>query len=108
LLDAADAGRVALERDALAELDQPLDALRLHLVRHLVRHRRRLGAPARREDEGKGAVEADLLDDLERLAEVLLGLAGEADDEVAREGEVGDRGAELADEAQVALARVRP
>ena len=38
------------------------------LVRHLVVHRRRLGAVARRVDEREGAVEADLLDDLERLA----------------------------------------
>ena len=46
---------------------------------------------ARRVDEREGAVEADLLDHLERLLEVALGLAGEADDDVGAEREVGDR-----------------
>ena len=40
--------------------------------------RRRLGAAARREDERERRVVADLLDDLERLREVLLGLARES------------------------------
>src|ERR671936_1944345 len=75
LLHAADAGLVPLERDALAELDQALDPLRLDLVRHLVKHRRRLRAAPRREDERERPVEADLLDDLERAAKVVLRLA---------------------------------
>ena len=77
-------------------LDEPLHPLDLHLVRHLVGHRRRLGAVARRVDERERAVEPDLLDDLERLAEVVLGLAGEADDDVGAEREVGDRRAHAA------------
>ena len=91
----------------LHELDEPLDAVALDLVRDLLGHRRRVGARARRVDERERAVEADLLDDLERLAEVVLGLAGEADDDVGREREIGDAGAHLVDELQVALARVR-
>src|SRR5437588_11328940 len=49
LLDAADAAPVPLERDALAEVDQTLDPLRLDLVRQLAGHRRRLSPAARRE-----------------------------------------------------------
>ena len=60
--------------------------------------RRGVGALPRRVDEREGAVEADLLDDLERLLEVGLGLAGEADDDVGAEREVGDRRAQLLDE----------
>src|SRR5256714_14149448 len=107
LLHAADTGLVALQRDALAELDQALDPLRLNPVRHLVGHRRRLGAPPRRQSEPESALAADLLHDLERRGEVLLGLAGEADDQVGREGQVWDGRAQLVDEPQITLARVR-
>ena len=94
-------------RNRLHDGDEPLDPLVLHLVRNLVRHRGRLGSLPRRIDEGERAVVAHLLDDLERLAEVVLGLAGEADDDVRREREVGDRRAQLLGEPDVALARVR-
>jgi hypothetical protein len=43
----------------------------------------------RREDEGERAVEADVLDQLHRARVVLVGLAGEADDEVARQADAG-------------------
>src|SRR2546421_9712917 len=79
--------------DALDELDQPLDAFTLDLFRYLVGHSGRLGAAPRRVDERERAVEADLLDHLERLAEVRLGLAGEAGDDVGRQRQVGDRAA---------------
>ena len=39
LLDAADASCVALAGDPLGQLDEPLHALDLHLVRNLVGHR---------------------------------------------------------------------
>ena len=91
LLDAPDALLVALAGDALHDLDEPLDAVALHLVGDLIGHRRGVGAGAWRVDERERAVEAHLLDDLERLLEVVLGLAGEADDDVGREREVGDR-----------------
>ena len=98
---------VPLGRHALDDVDEALDALVLDLVRHLIRHRRGLGAAPRRVDERKGAVEADLFDGAARLFEVTLGLAGEADDEVGGEREVGDCRSELADEAEVALPAVR-
>ena len=107
LLDPADARLVALAGEPLRQLDEPLHALDLQLVRHLVGHRRGLGARARRVDERERAVVADLLDHLERLAEVVLGLAGEADDDVGAEREVGDRRAHLLGEREIALARVR-
>ena len=65
-----------------------------------------LGAAPRREDEGEGAVVADLVDDLERLGEVLLGLAREADDDVGRERAVGHVLADQRDAVHVALAVV--
>jgi hypothetical protein len=94
-------------RDPLHELDQAFDPLALDLFGHLVRHRGGLGAAPGRVDEGEGAVVADLLDDLHRLLEVALGLAREADDDVGRQGQVGDPGTQLVDEPQIALAPVR-
>ena len=58
----------ALAGAALDDLDEALHRSHLDLVRRLVGQRRRLGAAARRVDERERAVEADLLDDLERLA----------------------------------------
>ena len=55
-------GGVSLGRDALNDLHEPLDALALQVIRHLIGHRRGLGAAARRVDECERAVEADLLD----------------------------------------------
>ena len=91
LLDPAHALLVPRVRASLHDVDQPLDPLALDLLGHLVGHRGRVGALARRVDEGERTVEPDLLDDGERLPEVRLGLAGEADDQIGREREVGDR-----------------
>src|SRR5438067_4423926 len=70
----------ALAGAPLDHLDEPLHPLDLDLVRYLVRQRRRLGPAPRRVDERERAVVADLLGDLERKPEVLLGLPREADD----------------------------
>src|SRR6185503_1321874 len=91
LLDHPDTAGVPLRGDPLHDLDQLLDALALQLVGHLLRHCGRLGARAWRVDEREGTVVADLLHDLQRLAEVVLGLAWEADDDVRRERELRDR-----------------
>ena len=82
------------------QLDQPLHALALDLLGHLVGHRGGLGAAARRVDEGERVVVADLVADLERLLEVLLRLAREADDDVGRERDAGHRGAHALDQAR--------
>ena len=60
----------------------------------------------RRERERERAVVADLLDERQRLLEVGLGLAREADDDVGREGDVGDVLADQRDAVEVALAVV--
>ena len=94
--------------DLLHEVDEPLDALLFDVLRHLVGHGRRLSPASRREDERERAVVADFLDDLERLLEVPIGLAREADDDVRRQGEVGDPSPHLVREPEVALPAVRP
>ena len=106
LLDPADPGGVPLAGHPLRQLDESLHPLGLHLVRDLVGHHGGLGAVARRVDEGVRAVVADLFDDLERLAEVGLRLAWEADDDVGAEGKVGNGVAHALDECEIALARI--
>ena len=97
----------ALLRARLHEIHEALHALLLHRMRNLTVHRRRLGAAARREHEGEGAVVGDLIDDLERPLEVLVGLAREADDDVGGERAVRHVLADQRDAVEVALARVR-
>src|SRR5207253_1480694 len=87
-------------------LEQPRVAARLDLVGHLVLHRRRRRAGPTRVAEGEDVVVADPLDHVERLLEVRLGLARETHDQVRRERHRGLRVADLADELEVALARV--
>src|SRR5512132_820498 len=79
LLDPTDPSRVLLLRAALDNLDEPLDPHLFDMSRDLVRGHGRFGALPRRVDQRARAVEGDLLDDLEGLLEVALGLAGEAD-----------------------------
>src|SRR5204863_3669914 len=66
----------------------------------------RLGPPAWTEDEGERPVVADLLHHLEGLLEVRVGLAGKADDQICRQGEVRDGRAQFGDEGQVTIATV--
>ena len=103
LLDETDALLVPFARDPLDDFDQALDAVALDLVGNLALHRGRLRACAWRVDEREGAVVAHLLDHLEGLTEVLFRLAGKADDDVGGQREIGDGGAHLLDEAQIAL-----
>src|SRR5439155_13106908 len=84
-----------------------LEPLVLDVVWNLVRHGGRLGPRARREDERKRALVAHELHHLQGLLEVPLRLAGEADDEVGAERDVGNRGAQLLHESQVALGVIR-
>ncbi len=106
---ATDEALRALMRTPLDDLDEALEALDLDLVRNEpLAQARGLRAAPRREDEGEGAVVADLLDDLEGLLEVVLALAREADDDVGRERDVGHVLADQRDAVQVALAIVGP
>src|SRR4051812_45121777 len=73
----------ALAGAPLHDLHEPLHTLDGDLVLdELVHELGRLGVAAGRVDEGEGAVETDLFDDLEGLDEVRLGLPREADDDV--------------------------
>ena len=105
---AADEALGAFARAALDHLDEALEPLHLELVGQLVGHRRRLGLAPGRVDERERAVVADLLGDLERLLEVGLGLAREADDDVGGQRAVGHVLADQRDPIEVALARVGP
>ena len=64
------------------------------------------GAPARREHEGERRVERGLAHEVERLREVVLGLAGKAGDEVGGDADVGHGRAEGVDALQVLGGRV--
>ena len=71
---------------------EPLEALGDDLGRdELVGPLGRLGAGTGRVDERVGAVVAGLGDHLEGALEVVVGLAGEADDDVGGDGQVGAR-----------------
>ena len=59
-----------------------------------------------REHERVRGVVGRLVDHLERALEVVVGLAGEADDEVGGDREIGDRGAGVGEAPQVALGGV--
>ncbi len=93
-LDRADAGLVTAERAALDDLREPLHPFLHHLRRHeLVDHGRGFGAGPRREHERVGRVVVGVRDDRERCREVGLRFAGEPDDQVGGDREIGDRGA---------------
>ncbi len=98
---------VARRGVVLDTLDQALDALLLDRIGHLVVHAGGVGAAARRVDERECVVVPDLVDERERLRELGLRLAGEADDDVGRERDRRDRGPDALDQLEVALARVR-
>ncbi len=107
LLHPADAGPVGGQGRALHDHPQPFEALGHHVGRHEpVGHGRGPGARAGREDEGVGAVVGRLGHHLEGALEVVVGLAGEADDEVGGDGQVRHRVPGGAQAGQVPLGRV--
>ena len=86
---------------------QPLEPLGGDLGGHeLVDPLGRLGAGPGAVDERVGAVVAGLGHHLERALEVVVGLAGEADDDVGRHGQVGHRRPGGGQALEVALGRV--
>ena len=92
----------ALDHDA-----QPLEALgRDGGIDEAVDHGRPPRCPAGREDERVGAVVLGGGDDLERALEVVVGLAGEADDDVGRHRQIGNGGAGRRQPLEVALGGV--
>jgi hypothetical protein len=97
---------VARVRVALDDLDEALEAFALDLLTHLVVHARGVRAPPRRVDERERVVEGDLLADGQRLREVRLALAREADDHIGGQRQARHRLAQARRERHEALARV--
>ncbi len=104
--DGAVLPRVLLGRDLLDERDEPVVALLDDRPGHLVRHGRGRGARADRVLEGERGGEPGLADEVEGGREVLLGLAGEADDDVRGDRRVRDVRADVVQDREVAVAAV--
>ena len=81
-------------RDVVLQGDQPLVALLHDLLGHLAVQVGGRGARALGVLEGEGAREARLATTSRVCCEVVVGLAGEADDDVGGDGGVGHRGAD--------------
>ena len=85
---------------------QRLEARLLHRRRHGVGEGGCRRARARAVGEAERAVEVDVLDELHRLREIGVRLAGEADDEIRGERNLGPLGAQLPDGRLVLQRRV--
>ena len=84
----ADEGGVLFRADDILQLHEPLKPLVDDFARGVVLHPGRGRALALGVHEGKQRVEPDGAEQRHRLLKILLRLAGEADDDVAREDEV--------------------
>ena len=102
----ADAAAVEGHRLAADQLLHLGQALFLDGVGDLVLHRRSRRAGTRAVLEGIGLSKTDLLDEPQRHGEILIGLAGEADDEVRRQGDVRLRRTQPIDQAAVVVGAV--
>ena len=100
---AADARLVEGELLGVEQGLEALEALVHHFGGNLILHlgRRRSGPGRIFERESLGIVHRR--DDPQRRLELGLGLAGEADDEVAGDGDVGARGADPVEDAQIGI-----
>jgi hypothetical protein len=95
-------------RHAADDRDQALQALGGHAVRHGLFDAHRRGAVPGGELEGVGVVVADGFHERDGVLEVVLGLAGEPDDEIGRERDRRDSLPQRRDHLKVALARIAP
>ena len=102
-----DPGLVERQLLGIQQLSQQGQPLGLDLVGQL-RGRRRRGPRARRIFEGIGLGEAHVGHQAQGLREVPVALAGEADDEVGRQRQVGGRRAQPLDQPAVVVGRVAP
>jgi len=96
LLQRPDQLLVVRVRVPLHDLDEPLESLALHVLGDLLGHARRVRPPPWRIDERERVIERHLLADGQRLREVVLALAGEADDHVGCQREARNRLAQAA------------
>ena len=97
---------VRLERALLHEIHQAVETLLDHLARCVVVHGRSRRALALRIDEREHLVVAHLVHEAVRVLEVLGGLAGESDDDVGGQRDVGYGVTQLRDKRAVMIARV--
>ena len=102
-----DLGLVLFERDPLLQGDEALVPLLHDGLRHLIGHGRRGRSLADGVLKGESAGEPRLLDDAHRVLEVLIGLTGEADDDVGRDRRVRDALAHAVEDPEEPLAAVR-
>src|ERR1700761_25351 len=72
--------------DLVEQAQEHLVALHLHVLRQLALHRGGRRVAARRVAEDEAVVEADFAHEIARLLEVLVRLAGKADDDIRGEG----------------------
>ena len=89
----------------LDDLDETLEAFALDVLADLLVHARRVGTPPRRVDERERVIERDLLAHGQRLGEIGLALAREADDHVGRQGQPRHGAAQLVRERRNRHAR---
>ena len=87
LLPRPDEAREVRRAELVGELEEAREPLALHLFRHVVAEPQRRGVRPRRVLEAEERHEADLAHERERLREVVLRLAREADDDVGRQRE---------------------
>ena len=97
------AARVGADR-----LDEPLQPVRRHVVGDMVPQPHRGRALPDRVLEGVGIVEVGIGHQAQRLGELGIRLAGEADDDVGGEGDARDRSPEPRDHLEVDLAGIAP
>ena len=107
LLLGADELRVFFGADAFLQRDEALEALLNNLLGHLVIHLSGRGTGARRVLEGKRGGKARLLHHVEGVLEVLLRLAGEADNDIGRQRGVRQFFAHLVQDAEELLRAIR-
>ena len=104
---AADLRGVLLQRDPLLKVDESLIAFLHNGFRELSIELGRRCAGSLRILEGERRAEPGGGDHIERVLEVLLGLAGEPDDQIGGDCGMRDGGAHLLEDRQVAVGAVR-
>src|SRR5574337_588397 len=99
----ADVGAVALKRLSVEHCQRLLQPTPLYLFWELVGHPLRFGVWSRRVLEHKGAVEPDLLHQVQGRLKVLLSLARKSDDDVRGNGDLWRLGAQQPDLLQILI-----
>ena len=107
LLHAADLALQLLGTDIRLQLHETRQTLLLDFFRNGIRQGIGGGAVHRRIGEGANPVELGLVDETQQLLEIVLGLAGKADDEGASDGQVRADIAPFLDALEILVDRAR-